>query len=193
MSGITNIGMHNLSPGMVTTDLLMSGQQFKCRIHLCSCKHRVAELSAMLLHPQCRFNGSCAALPERGSAPMCEGFILMHQAPTYAAYSPTSARTQLLHMHACHYASCSTKNNAENTSKLRHKSLPALESLQVRIACCSSSAGQLCSAPGACKLVLNICPAWLASCQRRSICCRSRHQGCQVLHKLSSRGGACGG
>jgi hypothetical protein len=25
MSGITNIGMHNLSPGMVTTDLLMSG------------------------------------------------------------------------------------------------------------------------------------------------------------------------
>lgn len=28
MSGITNIGMHNLSPGMVTTDLLMSGQQF---------------------------------------------------------------------------------------------------------------------------------------------------------------------
>ena len=26
MSGITNIGMHNLSPGMVTTDLLMSGQ-----------------------------------------------------------------------------------------------------------------------------------------------------------------------
>lgn len=27
MSGITNIGMHNLSPGMVTTDLLMSGQR----------------------------------------------------------------------------------------------------------------------------------------------------------------------
>ena len=26
MSGIANIGMHNLSPGMVTTDLLMSGQ-----------------------------------------------------------------------------------------------------------------------------------------------------------------------
>ena len=26
MSGISNIGMHNLSPGMVTTDLLMSGQ-----------------------------------------------------------------------------------------------------------------------------------------------------------------------
>ena len=26
MSGITNIGMHNLSPGMVTTDLLMSGK-----------------------------------------------------------------------------------------------------------------------------------------------------------------------
>lgn len=25
MSGITNVGMHNLSPGMVTTDLLMSG------------------------------------------------------------------------------------------------------------------------------------------------------------------------
>ena len=26
MSGITNVGMHNLSPGMVTTDLLMSGE-----------------------------------------------------------------------------------------------------------------------------------------------------------------------
>lgn len=29
MSGITNIGMHNLSPGMVTTDLLMSGNVYK--------------------------------------------------------------------------------------------------------------------------------------------------------------------
>ena len=31
MCGITNIGMHNLSPGMVTTDLLMSGQ---CSSHV---------------------------------------------------------------------------------------------------------------------------------------------------------------
>ena len=31
MSGITNVGMHNLSPGMVTTDLLMSGQYFSHR------------------------------------------------------------------------------------------------------------------------------------------------------------------
>ena len=42
MSGITNVGMHNLSPGMVTTDLLMSGR--------CSSNAHLLSRSSRLIH-----------------------------------------------------------------------------------------------------------------------------------------------
>lgn len=44
MLGISNVGIHNLSPGMVTTDLLMSGM-------FCLCADNVMECSLILMEP----------------------------------------------------------------------------------------------------------------------------------------------
>ncbi|DBA86750.1 hypothetical protein WJX77_010965 [Trebouxia sp. C0004] len=54
MSDITNIGMHNLSPGMVTTDLLMSGADTKAAKFFINCLAEEAAVVADALVPRIR-------------------------------------------------------------------------------------------------------------------------------------------
>ncbi|KAL3158125.1 hypothetical protein ABBQ32_011723 [Trebouxia sp. C0010 RCD-2024] len=54
MSGITNVGMHNLSPGMVTTDLLMSGADTKAAKFFINCLAEETHVVADALVPRIR-------------------------------------------------------------------------------------------------------------------------------------------